>query len=94
LGTFSTTNVSTLSLNSPNTTITNPSGQLNINANTNIVLSGNFNTFASTSSLDIQTPLLSFTGAGLQSATSSGNSGQHLVIVLNGNTYKIKLELP
>lgn len=37
---------------------------------------------------------LNFVGATLQSNTSSGNSGEHLVIVLNGNTYKIKLELP
>ena len=31
---------------------------------------------------------------GQQSATSSGNSGQHLIINLDGTTYKIKLELP
>lgn len=37
---------------------------------------------------------LKFNGANLISATSSGNSGQHLVIVLNGSTYKIKLENP
>lgn len=92
LGTLSTTNVSTLSLSSPNTTITNPSGQLNINANTNVVVNGNFNTIASTSSLDIQTPSLVFTGAGLQSASSSGNSGQHLIITLNGVQYKIALQ--
>ena len=35
-----------------------------------------------------------FTGASLQSNTASGNSGEHLIIVLNGNTYKIKLENP
>jgi hypothetical protein len=35
-----------------------------------------------------------FTGASLQSNSSGGNSGEHLVIVLNGNTYKIKLENP
>jgi hypothetical protein len=33
-----------------------------------------------------------FTGAALQSATSSGNSGQHLVITLNGVQYKIALQ--
>lgn len=93
-GTLSTTNVSTLSLNSPNTTITNPSGQLNINANTNIVMSGNFNTIASTSNLDIQTPSLVLTGAGLQSGSAGGNSGQHLVITLNGVQYKIALLNP
>jgi len=92
LGTLSTTNVSTLSLNSPNTAITNPSGQLNISANTNMVLSGSFNTFSSTTQLDIQTPSLIFTGAGLQSASSGGSSGQHLIITLNGTQYKIKLE--
>jgi hypothetical protein len=31
---------------------------------------------------------------GQQSATSGGNSGQHLIINLDGTTYKIKLELP
>ena len=31
---------------------------------------------------------------GQQSATASGNSGQHLIINLDGTTYKIKLELP
>jgi hypothetical protein len=33
-----------------------------------------------------------FTGAALQSATSGGNSGQHLVIKLNGVQYKIALQ--
>jgi hypothetical protein len=37
---------------------------------------------------------LIFTGTALQSNTAGGNSGEHLVIVLNGNTYKIKLEDP
>jgi hypothetical protein len=40
------------------------------------------------------TNTLTFTGAGLQSATSGGNSGQHLVITLNGTQYKIRLENP
>jgi hypothetical protein len=31
---------------------------------------------------------------GQQSATSGGNSGQHLIINLDGTQYKIKLELP
>jgi hypothetical protein len=35
-----------------------------------------------------------FTGASLQSTTAGGNSGEYLIIVLNGNTYKIKLEDP
>ena len=35
-----------------------------------------------------------FTGASLQSNSASGNSGEHLVITLNGVVYKIKLELP
>lgn len=38
--------------------------------------------------------IIEFSGASLQSGSSSGNSGQHLVIKLNGTTYKIKLELP
>jgi hypothetical protein len=33
-----------------------------------------------------------FTGAALQSGTSGGNSGQHLVIILNGVKYKIALQ--
>jgi hypothetical protein len=37
---------------------------------------------------------LIFTGTALQSNSAGGNSGEHLVIVLNGNTYKIKLENP
>ncbi len=32
--------------------------------------------------------------AALLSGTAGGNSGQHLVVVVNGATYKIKLELP
>lgn len=32
--------------------------------------------------------------AALLSGTSGGNSGQHLVVVVNGATYKIKLENP
>jgi hypothetical protein len=35
-----------------------------------------------------------FTGAALQSASSGGNSGQHLVITLNGVQYKIALQNP
>ena len=38
--------------------------------------------------------VLYLNGANLEDSTSSGSSGQHLVIVLNGNTYKIKLENP
>jgi hypothetical protein len=37
---------------------------------------------------------LRFEGANLQSNTSGGNSGEHLVIWLNGINYKIKLENP
>lgn len=40
------------------------------------------------------TEILNFNGASLQSNTSGGNSGEHLVIELNGNPYKIKLENP
>lgn len=35
-----------------------------------------------------------FTGTALQSATSGGFSGEHLVITLNGVQYKIRLETP
>lgn len=37
---------------------------------------------------------LHFEGGGLQSASSSGNSGEHLVIYLNGTQYKIQLLNP
>lgn len=37
---------------------------------------------------------LRFNGANLQSNTAGGNSGEHLVIWLNGTNYKIKLENP
>jgi hypothetical protein len=36
---------------------------------------------------------LVFNGLALQSNTAGGNSGEHLVITLNGVQYKIKLEL-
>lgn len=60
--------------------------------NGNIINVSNINNLSG--SVNIETPLLSFTGAALQSATSTGFSGQHLVITLNGVVYKIKLELP
>lgn len=37
---------------------------------------------------------LQFEGGGLQSASASGNSGEHLVIYLNGTQYKIQLLNP
>lgn len=37
---------------------------------------------------------LNFTGTNLESLTSGGNSGKYLVIRLNGNPYKIRLENP
>ena len=40
------------------------------------------------------TESLIFSGTALQSNSAGGNSGQHLVIELNGNQYKIKLENP
>jgi hypothetical protein len=74
--------------------LTNPAGQLNISANTNMSISANNITQTSTTSHTIATPALVLTGAALQSATSGGNSGQHLVITLNGNVYKIALLNP
>jgi hypothetical protein len=44
--------------------------------------------------IELQTTNLIFTGAALESGSSGGNSGQHLVITLNGTQYKIKLENP
>jgi len=37
---------------------------------------------------------LIFTGTALQSSSAGANSGEHLVITLNGTQYKIKLETP
>lgn len=74
--------------------LTNPAGQLNIAANTNISMSGNNITETSLTTHTIATPSLVFTGAALQSASSGGNSGQHLVITLNGVVYKIALQNP
>jgi hypothetical protein len=45
-------------------------------------------------SIELLTTNLNFTGAALQSNTAGGNSGEHLVINLNGTQYKIKLENP
>lgn len=42
----------------------------------------------------IEANVLKFTGANLESNTSSGASGQHLVIELNGVTYHIELRNP
>jgi hypothetical protein len=45
-------------------------------------------------SIDDTNGTLDINGANLQSNTASGNSGEHLVIVLNGTTYKIQLLNP
>lgn len=71
-----------------------PSGQLNIQANTNVNLTGSNNTYTGTTSTNIQTPSLVLTGAALQSGTSGGSAGTHLVITLNGTVYKIALLNP
>jgi hypothetical protein len=44
--------------------------------------------------MSFNTEFLNFVGAQLQSNSAGGNSGKHLVITLNGSTYKIKLENP
>jgi hypothetical protein len=66
------------------------STQINLNStggnNVNLTSTGDINLSAVNN--------LIFTGTNLQSATSGGNSGQHLVITLNGVQYKIKLENP
>jgi hypothetical protein len=62
--------------------------------NVNITANGGVNlTTSSSLTMDINNDLI-FTGASLQSASAGGNSGQHLVITLNGTQYKIKLENP
>lgn len=42
----------------------------------------------------ISSQIIDLNGSNLQSNTSSGNSGEHLVISLNGNQYKIALQNP
>ena len=61
------------------------------NANGNII---EINDDTAFNTIKFETSNLIFNGAALESGTSGGNSGQHLVITLNGNQYKIKLENP
>lgn len=58
--------------------------------NTSILISSN----QTTGSTTIEGNQLIFTGANLESNTSSGSSGQHLVITLNGVVYHIDLKNP
>lgn len=44
------------------------------------------------SAISFQTEGLTFTGASLQAGSSTGSSGQYLIINLNGTTYKIPLD--
>lgn len=69
---------------------TSGSGQLNY---TNGIDPSQTLTISSNCTIELQTSQdLKFTGAQLQSSSSSGNSGEHLRILLNGTYYKIKLE--
>jgi hypothetical protein len=56
--------------------------------------SANLNLNATAGITNFATTELNFTGASLESSSSGGSSGQHLVIVLNGTTYKIDLKNP
>jgi hypothetical protein len=84
------------------TTLSSGPGIINLNAlqSVNINAGGGSNlSLNTTSGGDIvlspsATGEIIFTGAALQSGTSSGNSGQHLVIRLNGVQYKIALQNP
>ena len=49
-------------------------------------------TNAGSNTINFITGTLNFAGAGLQSNSSGGNSGEHLVITLNGTQYKIALQ--
>jgi hypothetical protein len=65
---------------------------VNINAygsNTNILILD-----PASNKMSFTTGALNFVGASLQSNTSGGNSGRHLVITLNGTQYKIQLLNP
>jgi hypothetical protein len=68
-----------------NNSIVSSTGDITLNASGS---SGTGNINLTTTS----TGGLIFTGTALQSGTSSGNSGQHLVITLNGTPYKIALQ--
>ena len=74
-----------LTLNSKQSLLLNSGGGSGIQINTS---GGNLAINTST------TGGIQLTGTALQSATSGGNSGQHLVITLNGTPYKIRLENP
>ena len=54
----------------------------------------NLLTNTGSNTITFTTSNLTFTGASLESGSSGGNSGQHLVITLNGNQYKIALQNP
>jgi len=54
----------------------------------------NLLTNTGSNTITFQTGALNFNGAGLQSNSSGGNSGEHLVITLNGTQYKIALQNP
>jgi hypothetical protein len=72
-------------------------GSCNVSSQANMDIgssSANLNLNAVAGITNFTTTELNFTGASLQSNSSGGNSGEHLVIVLNGTTYKIKLENP
>ena len=62
--------------------------------NTDLILSAP-SVVPTPSNIEFQTEgKIIFTGASLQSNSSGGNSGEHLVISLNGTTYKIALQNP
>jgi len=74
---------------------------LKLDFNNSIYQFGSYNSIGnfieindSNNSIELLTTNLNFTGAALQSNTSGGSSGEHLVITLNGTQYKIKLENP
>lgn len=70
------------------------SNNTNLTLQTSSIISGQGDIIIAPSQNGSANGQLVFTGASLQSNTSGGNSGEHLVIVLNGTTYKIKLEFP
>jgi hypothetical protein len=67
------------------------STKINLDDNATSILISSSQTAGSTT---IEGNSLVFTGANLESATSSGTSGQHLVITLNGVVYHIDLKNP
>jgi hypothetical protein len=75
------------------TQLSSPNG-VEVRGDNSVVLNATNNAGGSITLSCNTTGSLNLNGTALQSNSAGGNSGEHLVIVLNGTTYKIKLENP